>query len=215
MNSPTSFNYFLQAKRFLWAWSCSRSGLEASGCFSLWRIWSAGREQSSAALRYLWPACFCVLSSLSTNGKTEHAFKELQKGHWWTGWAAVIKCIKKSSSLLCYKECFSLLNEIARMKGCSQFHWKTALKYHTIKKKNTMLDCYKSNPWNPHCIKAFREGKYQPSSVPLIIVQLWTHVHTVVSSGNFLVVVMKLVLCSSQVGTYCGGANLDMTDLFV
>lgn len=140
MNSSSTFNYFSQAKRFLWAWSCSRSGLEASGCFSLWRIWSAGREQSSAAQRYLWPACFCVLSSLSTNGKTEHASKELQKGHWWTD--------RLASG---YKECFSLLNEVAQMKGRSLFQWKTALKYHT------MLDCHKSNPWKPHCIKAFRK----------------------------------------------------------
>lgn len=50
-------------------------------CFSLWRIWSAGSEQqSSAAQSYLWPACFCVLSSLSTNGKTGHASKGAVKG---------------------------------------------------------------------------------------------------------------------------------------
>jgi len=54
-----------------------------------------------------------------------------------------------------YKECFWLLNEVAQIKGRSLFQWKTALKYHTSKK--TMLDCHKSNPWNPHCIKAFRK----------------------------------------------------------
>jgi len=101
-----------------------------------------------------------------------------------------------------YKECFWLLNEVAQMKGRSLFQWKTALKYHTSKK--TMLDCHKSNPWNPHCIKAF--GKCWPSSVLLIIVQLCTHVHIDVFSGNFLVMVMKLVLSAC-------GLILQMTDL--
>lgn len=175
MNNSATFYYFSQARRFLWAWSCSRSGLEASGCFSLWRIWSAGREQSSAAQRYLWPACFCVLSSLSTNGKTEHASKELQKGHWWTGWPAVRKS-------------FSLLNEVAQMKGSLCFSEKLLSNITRLNK--TMLDCHKSNPWKHHCIKAFRKV---PAFICVADYSWVRHVHIDVFSGNFLVMVMKVL----------------------